>query len=57
MLTHIFQYVDNALFTVGKNNIRSQTAMKRIGGKLLSEDEVSKREIPYVDSVVFEIKK
>lgn len=31
MLDHIFQFVDRAIFLVGVNNVRSQTAMERLG--------------------------
>ncbi len=36
MMTHIYQWVDNIFFIVGENNIRSRTAMTKIGGKLLT---------------------
>src|SRR5262249_10344667 len=32
MLNHAFQFVDNVVFYVGPNNIRSQKAMYKIGG-------------------------
>lgn len=35
LLTHAFQYVDTVRFSVGQHNIRSQTAMQRIGGTLV----------------------
>lgn len=34
MLRHAFTFVENVLFYVGKNNIRSQRAMEKIGGVL-----------------------
>jgi RimJ/RimL family protein N-acetyltransferase len=35
MMTHIFQWVDTVLFSVGANNTRSRKAVANIGGKLL----------------------
>lgn len=32
MLDYIFQFVDTVIFLVGEHNIRSQSAMERIGG-------------------------
>lgn len=32
MLTHAFKFVENVVFHVGENNIRSQKATERIGG-------------------------
>ncbi len=32
LLDHAFQFVDNVVFYVGENNIRSQKAMEKIGG-------------------------
>jgi len=32
MLTHAFKFVENVIFHVGENNIRSQKATERIGG-------------------------
>jgi hypothetical protein len=36
MMSHIYQYVDIIYFTIGQNNIRSQTAVRKLGGILLS---------------------
>jgi RimJ/RimL family protein N-acetyltransferase len=33
MLDHVFQFVDRVLFLVGPHNVRSQTAVERIGGE------------------------
>lgn len=57
MLTHIFQYVDIVLLTAGENNFRSRNAIGKIGGQLLSGEEVRRREIPVNNSVVFDIRK
>lgn len=48
MMSHIYQWVDSILFSVGKKNMRSQMAMKKIGGKLLSEKEIKDRSIPAI---------
>jgi RimJ/RimL family protein N-acetyltransferase len=32
MLTHAFRFVDSVIFVVGPNNVRSQTAVEKIGG-------------------------
>ena len=37
MLDYAFQYCDKVCFHVGVNNIRSQKAMERIGGKIVKE--------------------
>jgi N-acetyltransferase len=34
MLDHAFTFVDTVIFWVGENNLRSRTAMKKIGGVL-----------------------
>jgi RimJ/RimL family protein N-acetyltransferase len=41
MLDHAFQFVDNVLFHIGANNIRSQTAIQRIGAKKIGEEEIA----------------
>lgn len=53
MLTHAFESVDRVLFNVGPNNIRSQTAMERIGGTRVGLVVDPERG----DRVVFEIRK
>ena len=35
MLDHAFQFVRRVVFIVGENNLRSQKAVEKIGGKLL----------------------
>lgn len=32
MLSHAFKFVDNVIFSVGANNVRSQRALEKIGG-------------------------
>lgn len=42
-MTHIYQYVDTIYFSVGEKNMRSQMAMKKIGGQLLTNDQIAQR--------------
>ena len=51
MLDHAFASVDRVLFNVGPNNVRSQTAVQRIGGRLVGRVADAERG----DRVVFEI--
>jgi RimJ/RimL family protein N-acetyltransferase len=37
MLNHAFQFVDNVIFHVGAENIRSQKAMEKLGGVKINE--------------------
>lgn len=37
MLRHAFRYVSRVVFVIGPNNIRSRTAVTRIGGEFLME--------------------
>ena len=57
MLQHAFSFLDVVVFWVAKENLRSQAAMRKIGGKL-RDGEYSKtdngKQFPYV---VFEIRK
>ncbi len=32
MLSHAFEFVDNVIFSIGSNNLRSQRAVEKIGG-------------------------
>lgn len=57
MLDYIFQYVDKVHFHVGKNNLRSQIAMERLGGKKIAEEEVAYFGEPARTNFVYEIKK
>lgn len=41
MLDHAFQWVDRVWFHVSPDNIRSQKAMERIGGKLSHRGQMS----------------
>jgi RimJ/RimL family protein N-acetyltransferase len=37
MLDHAFRFVENVIFHIGANNIRSQKAIERLGAKKISE--------------------
>lgn len=57
MLDYIFQFVDKVNFHVGKDNIRSQKAMEKLGAKKVDEVNVAYAYEPERLNVVFEIKK
>jgi len=57
MLDHIFQFVDKVNFHVGKDNIRSQKAMEKLGAKKVDEVNVAYFGEPEKLNVVFEITK
>lgn len=55
MLDHAFGFADRVLFVVGKNNLRSQKALEKIGAKFLHETEVPNRNQKLTLNVVFGI--
>ena len=57
MLDYIFQFVDKVNFHVGKDNIRSQKAMEKLGAKKVDEVNVAYFGGPEKLNVVFEIDK
>ncbi|SDF11581.1 GNAT family N-acetyltransferase [Epilithonimonas hungarica] len=57
MLDHIFQYVDKVNFHVGKDNIRSQKAMEKLGAKKVDEVNIAYYGEPEKLNIVFEINK
>ena len=57
MLDHIFQFVNKVYFHVGKNNIRSQKAMEKLGAKKIDEVIVAYAYEPERLNVVYEIRK
>ena len=57
MLDYIFQFVDKVNFHVGKDNIRSQKAMEKLGAKKVDEVNVAYFGEPAKLNVVFEIDK
>jgi N-acetyltransferase len=56
MLRHAFQFVDNVIFVVGENNLRSQMAVKKIGGVQVFHDD-NPHFKPRLGSIFFRIKK
>jgi len=57
MLDYIFQFLDKVYFHVGKNNIRSQKAMEKLGAKKIDELDVAYFSEPEKLNVVYEIRK
>lgn len=57
MLDYIFQFVDKVNFHVGKDNLRSQKAMEKLGAKKVDELTVAYYGEPDRLNVVFEILK
>lgn len=57
MLDYIFQFVDKVYFHIGKENIRSQIALERLGGNKIKEEEVAYFGEPTRTNFVYEIKK
>jgi RimJ/RimL family protein N-acetyltransferase len=41
MMEHAFKYVDNVIFHIGANNIRSQKAIERLGAVKIAEEEIN----------------
>jgi len=37
MLTHAFQHVEQVVFYIGENNLRSRRAIEKIGAKLIEK--------------------
>ena len=50
MLQHAFRYVENVIFVIGPENLRSRRAMEKVGGILVGSRVVRGRE-----SVVYRI--
>ena len=57
MLDYAFQFVNRVVFVVGVNNIRSRTAMLKIGGVLTDRRVTNTVRGMSLESVVFEIAK
>jgi N-acetyltransferase len=55
MLDHAFQFVDRVLFVVGKDNVRSQHALKKIGAKVIGEKKATGRDGIEIPCLVFQI--
>jgi RimJ/RimL family protein N-acetyltransferase len=57
MLDYIFQFADKVYFHIGKENLRSQIAMERLGGNKIKEEEVAYFGEPTRTNFVYEINK
>lgn len=57
MLDYIFQFVDQVIFHVGKDNVRSVKAMMKLGAENWGEEEVAYFGESSKTNVVFQIKK
>ncbi|WP_066439862.1 GNAT family N-acetyltransferase [Chryseobacterium sp. CCH4-E10] len=57
ILQYIFQFVDTVYFHVGKDNMRSRTAMERLGAENRGEQEVAYFGEPTRINILYQIKK
>lgn len=57
MLEYIFQFVDCVYFHIGKDNLRSQIALERLGGNKISKEEIAYFGEPTRTNFVYEINK
>jgi N-acetyltransferase len=57
MMNHAFQTVENVHFYIGSENLRSQIAMERIGGKKIGEEVVAYFGEASKLNFIYEIKK
>ena len=57
MLDYIFQYVDNILFFIGANNLRSQVSIERFGAKKIGEEDTAYFGEPPKPNFVYRITK
>ncbi|MGO4709267.1 GNAT family N-acetyltransferase [Chryseobacterium sp. 2TAF14] len=57
MMDYIFQFVNKVYFHIGKENLRSQIALERLGGKKIAEEEVAYFGEPAKTNFVYEIAK
>ena len=55
MLDHAFQFVDRVVFVVGKDNLRSQVALKKIGARAVGEKKLVGRDGTEIPCVIFQI--
>src|SRR5438552_11601678 len=53
MLNHAFRFIDRVLFVVGKNNLRSQRALAKIGARFLKKVELPARDGTMMSTLVF----
>lgn len=57
MANYAFAYYDNVIFIVDKNNMRSQKAMRKIGGREISRDECINYPKVSGNNLIFIVKK
>jgi RimJ/RimL family protein N-acetyltransferase len=57
MLDHAFRFAQHVQFYVGINNVRSRTAMLKLGGRLIGEVAVSYTGEPSHPNVIYQIDK
>jgi RimJ/RimL family protein N-acetyltransferase len=57
MLDHAFPHVDRVLFEIGEINIRSQTAIQRIGAQLIGRADMPGLDGTMRKMLVFEIRR
>lgn len=57
MLEHAFSLVDNVIFHVGENNLRSRSAMEKLGAEYLGTEEVAYYGEAAKKNVVYRIQK
>jgi N-acetyltransferase len=55
MLNHAFRFVERVLFHVGEKNLRSRTAMERLGGRLIGKAPVAYFAEAATVNVIYEI--
>jgi RimJ/RimL family protein N-acetyltransferase len=55
MLNHAFRFVERVLFHVGEKNLRSRTAMERLGGQLIGNAPVAYFGEAATVNVIYEI--
>ncbi|WP_411028806.1 GNAT family N-acetyltransferase [Spongiimicrobium sp. 3-5] len=56
MIDYAFNFVDEVLFFVDKNNIRSQKAVEKISGQRIVEDEIKNYPATISDNITFAVK-
>jgi len=55
MLNHAFKFVDRVVFVVGKENVRSQQALKKIGARTIGEKKVTASNGTEISCAIFQI--
>jgi N-acetyltransferase len=57
MIDHAFKYVDNIIFFVDKNNIRSQKAIEKLNAQKIEKSEYGKYPKTSVDNLTYVIRR